>query len=264
MLSKADRAVLLLTRPAAQSERFAHEALERLADDLSLSGAGHDAEAETRPGLRVVISPVLEIVPRRLLLRPFDYAGLIFTSENGVAAFAEDAPAQAYGLPVWSVGNRTAEAARRAGFGTVFSAADEGGDAEALLRLLLETRPEGPLLHLRGAHARGDLPPRLSAAGLPCTAAIVYDQLARPLSPEALRVLEATEPVLLPLFSPRTATLCAEGAAGAQAPLYPVAISNAAARAWQALRPEAPVVSAHPNSAAMLDALSGIIAGNRG
>ena len=233
--------VLLLTRPAAQSNRFAATAQERLAAHTT------------------VVSPLIEIVQRRLVVQPSAYRGLVFTSENGVDAFA--AMSDVRDLPVWCVGNRTACAARAAGFGTVVSAAPDGGDAEGLLALLQRTRPEAPLLHLRGDHARGDLAPRLSAAGLRCDAAIVYDQQARPASDAAAAALAGETPVVVPLFSPRSATLCAQAAEQASAPLFPVAISVAAARAWQALRPEAPIVAQRPDSAAMLDALAGIVEG---
>ena len=64
------RPILLLTRPAHQSARFAQAVASRI------------------PGLGLIVSPVIEIAPRQLGRSPDDYAGLIFTSENGVAAFA--------------------------------------------------------------------------------------------------------------------------------------------------------------------------------
>lgn len=243
MRAKA-RPILLMTRPAAQSARFAHDVAARA------------------PGLALVVSPVIEIVPRHLGHRPDAYAGLVFTSESGVAAFASAWAGRTH--PVWCVGTRTADAARAAGFACVASAADGGGDAEALLRLLLDAQPRTPLLHVRGAFARGDLAPRLTAAGLLCEGCILYDQEARPLTPQARTALRGSVPVVLPLFSPRSATLCADGVAGATAPLRPAAISPAAARAWQALRPEPPVVADRPDSAAMLDAVCGIVEGIAG
>jgi uroporphyrinogen-III synthase len=237
MLAKANLAVLLLTRSAAQSARFAKEASAHLT------------------GVSVIVSPVIEIEHRALFVRPEEYAGLVFTSENGVDAFAAACDARAH--PVWCVGTRTAAAALSAGFTKVISAAQDGGDAEGLLALLNRTRPTPPLLHLRGAHARGDLAPRLTALGLPCDAAILYDQRACLLSIQARDALNGAAPVLIPLFSPRSAALCAESAAQAHAPLYPVAISAAAAQAWLALRPEVPIVAQRPDSAAMLDTLSG-------
>jgi uroporphyrinogen-III synthase len=244
MLAKASCPTLLLTRPVAQSMRCAQSARAQL------------------PLGQVIVAPVIDIVHRGIAIDASSYAGLIFTSVNGVDAFAASSAIRA--RPVWCVGTRTAAAAQTAGFVQITSAAEGGGDAEALIALLRDTSPATPLLHLRGGHARGDLAPRLSAAGLPCDAAIIYDQVACPLTEEALAALNGAAPVLIPLFSPRSATLCAEAASKARAPLYPVAISGAAARAWQALRPEAPIVAQRPDSAAMLDALSGIVEGIKG
>jgi uroporphyrinogen-III synthase len=227
---------LLLTRPQAQAERFALAARSRLGV------------------LNVVISPLIEIVPRSKVVVPKGVAGLIFTSENGLAAFA--ALSARRGLPVWCVGGRTAAAARAAGFDRVRSAGPAGGDAEALLRLLLADAPRGPLLHLRGAHARGDLAARLTAAGLPCDEAVIYDQRALGLNAPARAALSGAGTVLLPLFSPRSVRLFLDDCGVVGARLVPVAISSAAAAPWQAVRPEPVTVAARPDAAAMLDALA--------
>ncbi len=202
---------LLLTRPRAQSERFVRDFAAALGRELP-----------------VVIAPLIEIVPRGLAVDPGTAAGLIFTSENGVAAFAA-AEARRH-WPVWCVGERTADAARAAGFSQVSVA---GGDAESLVAGILAARPAGPLLHLRGAHAAGDVSGRLTAGGIPTTAAVVYDQVAQPLSAEARALLaDPAAEVLVPLFSPRSAALLAEAAGTVRARLHPVAISAAAAAVW--------------------------------
>jgi uroporphyrinogen-III synthase len=118
-------AILLLTRPAAASARTR-------------------AEVERRcPGARIVVSPVIEVVP----VDPGDLplpAGLILTSENGAEAAARlGLPA---GLRAGCVGAQTAAVARAAGF----DAESAAGDAEALLGLILSREDRGLLLHLRG------------------------------------------------------------------------------------------------------------------
>ncbi|WP_238380939.1 uroporphyrinogen-III synthase [Alkalilacustris brevis] len=236
---------LLLTRPRTQAGRFARALAERMG-----------AQAP-----EAVIAPLLEIVPRPLPdpEEAARAAGLIFTSENGVAGFAAQAARRDW--PVWCVGTRTAAAARAAGFAPVRSAHRQGGNAEALLRLLCETRPETPLLHLRGAHARGDLAERLTAAGLPCTAQVVYDQQPCPLSPEARALLSRHGDVIVPLFSPRSARLLVASLPSAtRAQLWPVAISAAAAEAWQAARADPVCLAARPDAKAMLGAVQRIAA----
>mgnify|MGYP001627877423 FL=1 len=172
--------VLLMTRPQAAAEGFT----AALPDAL-------------RARLTILYSPLLDIRPLPGPLEAGDARGLIFTSANGVAAAA----ALPRGLPAYCVGEATAGAAAAAGW----RAEACGGTADALVDRLLETRPDGPLLHLRGAHTRGDVAARLTAGGLPCAGKAVYEQMLLPLTGEAEAALKAQAPVIAPLFSPRSA-----------------------------------------------------------
>ena len=185
--------VVLITRPEAAARRFAAQ-IEAL-------------------GLRHVIAPLLRIAPL-----PHDTAavrdakGLVFTSENGVR-FA----GPGNGRPAWCVGPRTAEAARAAGYDVT-----EGpGDAAGLIPLIGDLGPGW--LHPHGAHV---------AARLPVPGIVVYDQQALPLPPGGAALLRGAAPVILPLFSPRSARLAAGAAQNARAPLWIVPISPAAEAAW--------------------------------
>lgn len=223
--------VLLLTRPEPAARRFL--------DDLSAAlGAGAGVP-------RAVLAPLMAIDAVAAPL-PEGVAGLVLTSAN---ALDHVPPGLPRGLPAWCVGDRTAAAARAAGFAAISA----GGDAEALIRLILGQRPRGPLLHLRGEHARGEVAARLSAAGLPCAEAVVYRQHPLPLGPAARAVLAGGAPVVAPLFSPRTASLLAEEGPF-QAPLHLVAISAAAAARAAGLKPRTLAVAAEPTPAAMLAA----------
>ena len=238
----AETPILLLTRPRAQSERFA----------AALEGG--------LAALPRVISPLIEIVPQPLPLDPSPFATFIFTSENGVASFAAQSPLR--DRPAWCVGPRTAAAAAEAGF-AVRSAEEAGGNAEALIGMLRTARPATPLLHLRGAHAVTDLAGRLRAEGLACDEAVVYAQKECPPTPEAMGVLAGPVPVLVPLFSPRSAGLVAQAVerarrAGPVAPLHAVAISDAAAERWRrggAGEDAWVVVAARPDAQGMIEAL---------
>lgn len=220
--------LLLLTRPAAQSARFAEDAVQALGP------------------LTVVTSPLLELHFRDVA-QPMDAAGVIFTSANGVRAFTRLAPGN--GLRAWCVGTRTAEAAKAAGFDAVTA----GADADGLVARLIEGRPAGPLLHARGVHGRGEIAERLNSAGIETKEAVLYDQRALPLSEEAGDALAGDGPILVPLFSPRTASLFAAAAAEARASLHVVALSPAVAEAlgkgpWASVdvaeRPDAPAMIA--------------------
>lgn len=223
----SDRARLLLTRPLAAASRF-----------LAACEAARGAP------LPAVLSPILAIRPLAVALtrRP---AAVILTSENGAARAGELGLAD---LPAWCVGPRTAAVATAQGLRALVA----GPDAEALLDALVAARPAGPLLHLRGEHARGDLAARLSEVGLEVQEAVAYRQEALPPRPEARAALDGRDPLVVPLFSPRSATLLAGWAP--RAPLRVVAMSGAVARAAAPLRPLDLLVARASESDAMVEA----------
>ncbi len=235
---------LLLTRPRRQSLDFA---------------AALDAAAPGR--FRPVIAPVLRIAP---LAEPVDVAAaldgaqaLVFTSANGVAAFA-DASARR-DLPAFCVGEMTARAARQAGFAT--RSAD--GDVGRLAALVVaEARPgDAPLVHVRGRHAAGDLTARLAAAGLAARGLELYDQTPAEPPPEARALLEAGAVDVAAVFSPRSAALFAAAATRAGwdlSRLTLVSLSAAADAAHDAPEPARRVVAAAPTRAGMIAALTGL------
>ncbi|WP_425092301.1 uroporphyrinogen-III synthase [Tropicimonas sp. S265A] len=178
-MSAQHRVPVILTRAQAQSERF----------------------AKTLPdSTRAVFSPLLEMDFHRLSEAILPQETLLFTSENGVAALvAQDGGTR--GQKALCVGDRTAQAARAAGF----DARSARGTADDLVQMAAHA--PGPFVHIHGAHTRGDVTARLIGAGKSCRALCLYTQQARPLTPEALSVLTGNTPSLVPLFSPRTAAL---------------------------------------------------------
>lgn len=99
-------------------------------------------------------------------------AALVFTSANGVAAFAALTPDRS--RPVFTVGDATAQAARAAGFARVRSAS---GDLDRLAALLIAQGPAvGPLLVPGAREPAGDLPAllrgRVEARALPVYEAV--------------------------------------------------------------------------------------------
>ncbi|WP_295048177.1 uroporphyrinogen-III synthase [uncultured Paracoccus sp.] len=215
-MSSTTRPVLLLTRPQADSQRF----------------------AAMLPDWRAVIAPILRIVPM-----PHDAArlaqaqGLVFTSAHAVASAG---PGR--GRLALCVGGHTAQAARAAGF----DVRTGNGFAEGLLPLIAAAGV--PLVHPHGRHL---------AKRLPVPGMVVYDQQAVLLTTEAQALLAGDGPVVLPLFSPRSARLVAEAAQGAQAPLWPVAISGAAWAGWSG-DAAGHVVAERPDAAAMVTAIRGL------
>jgi uroporphyrinogen-III synthase len=229
---------MLLTRPAAQGDRFAADLLARFGT-----------------AVEPVTSPLM--VPELLAPDwPEDtYSCLILTSEAGVEGAVRLREAGRT-LPVRAicVGDRTAAVARGSGF----DAQSAQGDAEALIALILAGDEVGPFLHLRGKDARGDIAPRLSAKGRPTVAAVVYDQRAVPLTDAARRLLAGDRAVVVPLFSPRSVDLLvAQGPF--TAPLRVAALSPAVAARAVGLGPERMVVAERPDAAAMMDAVASLI-----
>ncbi|MBK5933169.1 uroporphyrinogen-III synthase [Rhodovulum imhoffii] len=230
------RITLILTRPKAQSARFASQFAMRFGDAIPAA-----------------IFPVMEIVPTDAPISVDGIAGLIFSSENGVAAFTRSCGAR--DLPAWCVGARTAAAARRAGMETRTGQ----GNAEDLIARITANPPEGRLLHVHGVHSRGAIAPRLTAAGIPTGEVVVYDQIARPLPPEGRATLEAAEIALLPLFSPRSAALVSKGLAGSDAHPWVATMSAAVTDRWAGPVPARLEQAKNPSAASMMDALANLI-----
>lgn len=227
--------ILLLTRPEAASRRF----LQAL-------------EGEGLSGVRTIISPLIGIEVTGPLPDLEGVGGAIFTSANGVRAY------EALGGPVlplcFTVGDATAEAARAAGF-VPRSAA---GDAAALVARIIDAAPQVPLVHFRATHARGAVAERLRAAGLAAREAVIYDQPAQELSAEAKAALQGDAPVIVPLFSPRSAAQFASGAGGG-APLIVAAMSRDVAAALEALYVTRLEILAQPDALQMRRAVIGLL-----
>lgn len=230
------RPALLLTRPAAASQRFADGFRARFGADWP-----------------IVISPLMET---RLLspdLPETPFAHVAFTSETAVAAYSRLTRDRT--PTTWCVGQRTAQAAQAAGF-----AARQGqGDAETLIKLIRTERPAGPFLWPHGAHLARDLAADLGAAGFDVTSLQVYAQRAIGPTAEAMALLAGDSPVLLPLFSPRSARLAADAFAAHVAPIRVAALSQAVAKAAAGLSPERLSIARTPESECLLDALAALI-----
>lgn len=236
------RTTILVTRPARAGARLVASLRDRLGADWPL-----------------VESPLLDI----LLLTPtpgeLDRAEqadeLIFTSENGVEGLSPWVAAR--GRRAWCVGGRTGRAAQAAGYAV--EVAD--GDAVSLRALIKAASPVGRMIHARGRHIVAPLATQLSEAGLRCDEVTVYDQIERQLSAQARDLLAGKGPVIVPLFSPRSARIFARAAAGCQATLWLAALSPAVAEAAAPLAAARIEVAAQPDAAhicaAMLRLLDG-------
>lgn len=189
----------------------------------------------------VVISPLMRIQALPVEWPDFDAA--IFTSVNGVTHGPEPKGRRAF-----CVGNATAQAAAKAGW----RAQASGEDAETLLASLIALQPEERLVHFSGIHTRGDVAARLRTAGLSAEALAVYDQVPLPLNDAARNALNGENPVIVPLFSPRSALRFRQCGAGT-APLYLGAISAAAAENCAGIGKFALIIARNPDRASMIE-----------
>jgi uroporphyrinogen-III synthase len=102
-----------------------------------------------------------------------DFGAVIVTSANALRGLADQpAGAKLFRLPVFTVGDRTAQAAQDAGFRDVISA---GGDAHDLRALLTaRAQPVKPLLYLAGVDLSRDLAAELGSRGFQVTTYTTY------------------------------------------------------------------------------------------
>lgn len=170
--------------------------------------AQRTANAVAARGWQPVVVPLLAIesVPA-IPLPDEDWAAVVLTSANALPALAPF-----WHLPLYTVGDATAEAARAAGHENVRSAR---GDVHDLARLLMRDPPDGPVLHLSGEQVAADLAELLMDTDIVVHRHVAYRAVAATALPDDVRDLLATSRLAASLFfSPRGAATFAQLAAG--------------------------------------------------
>lgn len=195
---------ILLTRPHQQAERFAEQLKSRF---------GSSVEVTIAPVMRIeFVMP--DSVP--------DHDAIAFTSENGVKAFAsvsDDRTKLAF-----CVGPRTAGVATEFGFKTQVA----GGDAQSLAGLIEKESDAKTILFPSGEIVSQDLAFLLGDRDILVDRLIVYRQVPLEMSQSASDQLFDEEQVILPIFSPRTASLITDTLAkGTPKRLVSVSLSSA-------------------------------------
>ena len=183
---------LLLTRPEGAGARTA----------AKLRAQGHD----------VILMPVLLI---ELIANPDlgcgPFGALILTSANAVQALAlHERLSELQTLPAYTVGRRTAEAARALGFAPL-SADGNQDDLVALIGSKLRSR--APLLYLAGQDRTGDLGAMLAAKGIAVRTVVAYRAMAVPeLAEDAVRAFRTGQMGGVLHYSRRSAAAFIEAA----------------------------------------------------
>ncbi len=220
-----------------------------------------DADSLVEPlrdrGVDVFLEPLLVILPSAgPAVDPTGMQGVLFTSANGVRAFA--AASDIRHLPAWCVGDATARTARGVGFSTVHTAQ---GDVAALAALVRDsTDPHaGGFIHAAGTAVAGDLSGQLEPHGYTVRRLQLYE--ARPaarFSADLRRVLANGEIGMVVLYSPRTAATFAklvhkDKLEAAVAGVVAYVLSPAVAQALTGLTLAEVRVAPSPNQAALLE-----------
>ena len=156
-----------LTRPQVDGERSAQV----------LRAHGHD----------VLLAPLMRVEP---IAADFagDWSGIVITSANAPNAIVDDsARADLLQLTVFAVGERSAHAARAAGFTQVEAA---GGDVHDLVQLIAERqRDTRPLLYIAGEDRAADLVGDLARHRIKAELRVVYRAVTAPLPPALVAAL---------------------------------------------------------------------------
>lgn len=226
--------------------------------------AGPLIAALTALGHEAVASPLLAI---RFLpdaaIPDAAYQALLVTSANGARALERHRDAARFlSLPVFAVGEASAEAARVAGFARVESA---GGDVAALAALVSRrlAPAAGPLLHVAGSVAAGDIKGDLGACGFSVRRVVFYEAVTPTSLPENARTeLRAGRLDGILFYSPRTARTFArlirdEGAESALTRVAAYCLSQAVADVLNGLPFAAVQVAKAPDQLSLLRLISG-------
>jgi uroporphyrinogen-III synthase len=226
----APRPLLLLTRPQASSEAF-WAALPR----------------QIRDHVDFLINPLMSIHFTGPLPEMRGVAGLIFTSANALDAYAA-LGGTALDIPAIAVGTGTGKALRAFGF----KADIAGGTADQVVEHVLRHGYSGPLLHLRGENAIGDIAKRLTDAGVETSEAVLYTQELETFAQDTREALSQDRPILAPVFSPRTARQLGRESLGFDNIRF-AAISQAVADALPADAAHRTKVSRRPDRDGMIE-----------
>jgi uroporphyrinogen-III synthase len=217
---------LLLTRPKAGAEAF-WDALDPFTQGI----------------VTPVFSPLLKIIALEPAIENFGAA--IFSSVNGVLHSPVGNAKKAY-----CVGVMTTKAAAKAGWDAI----QVGETADQLVEALSEMEVSSSLTHFRGVHTRGNIALRLENAGHCAKSLAVYDQRNLLLNQQAVEAQDENFPLLVPLFSPRTARNFAQQSRG-NAQLHLIALSHAVADEVTGFDMVSSTISTVPTRKAMIDAV---------
>jgi uroporphyrinogen-III synthase len=228
---------VVVTRPQADGERT--------------------AAALRAHGYEVLVAPLMEVEAVAADLSG-NWDAVIITSANAVRAIAENPASKTLlALPLFAVGQHSAESARRAGFADITSA---GGDVGDLVRALAAFRTEAraSMLYLAGEDRAGDLAGELLARGIATEMRIVYRAVTAPFPSVLIEALKRGEVDAVLHFSRRSASSYLAGArqAGIAGPALAVRHFCISVQAAEPLTGAARIaVATRPDETALIELL---------
>jgi len=153
---------VLVTRASDDAQRTARELARR----------GHEAIVAPLSEIRIIENPQPDLA---------DVQAILATSSNGIRAFASRCARR--DIPLFAVGDNSAETARSAGFGHVTSA---NGDSSALAATVCKclSPAEGALLHVTGRRSSKGLHVQVANAGFSCRVWELYDAVPTGVLPD--------------------------------------------------------------------------------
>jgi len=156
---------LLITRPEPDAQRTA----------ATLRARGHT----------VILAPLMRVEPiASVQIGAGPWAAILVTSANAAHAIAaNENRAALIGVPLFAVGERSAQAMRAVGFADVTSAAGNVNDLAKLVATRL--KPPARLLYLAGEERSGDLAGDVRAKGFAVETVVVYRAVAAAVLPQA-------------------------------------------------------------------------------
>lgn len=235
--------VVLVTRPAPDNEAT--------------------ADALRARGFEPILAPMLVFQPL-----PFrdendgNYGGVILTSANAVRAIAAHPMLpRLQALSAFAVGERTAQAAREAGFSDVRVAAGDAVSLRELIAANVPARRRAPLLYLSAADVSRDLGAELGLRGIKVVSRCVYRMAQLDDMPQPVCEVFAANAIEAVLHYSRRSALAFVNAARragleiSALALPQVCLSDQVAGALREAGATRLVIASAPNETALLDVL---------
>jgi uroporphyrinogen-III synthase len=222
--------------------------------------AGDTAARLAARGHEAIVAPVLRAEPLPIPSDLGRFGAVVVTSARTLSFLPAGVIKGLAGISAFAVGDRTAEAMRRAGFRQVRSA---DGDVAALAALIAAAGlpKDTPLVHLGGEERAGDLEALLAPAGLQVTTIPLYRMVPAESLPAAATEALAHHRVTAVLhYSPRSAMTFLALATGAglteaAARCRHICLSEAVAAPLRPAFGATVEVAVRPNEASLFDVL---------